>query len=263
VIANKTTFTMAEFKGPAMTHFKQVKDMTLEPVTDNANASLTTIVHSKHMQAGVFELNPGPAFPHSATTMEAMVLVLSGQFLVNHIDGERYTLNVGDHMHVRVGTKLEYTTEKENSRLYFAVQTAQSDDAERVQAGLDLNPAPIIICNLPQVGDLPPLPNDSQANAYLKDIIMTATPGKELTGGLYKIFQGPAHDYVYDYEEFKYIVSGQLNLTDGTGQYVEAKAGDLMYFPDGTNVNFATGDNGDQGFGGLGFFVGQRVGGSA
>ena len=64
--------------------------------------------------------------------------------------------------------------------------------------------------------------------------------------------QGPSHNYVYDYEEFKYIVAGQLNLRDGTGQYVEAKAGDLMYFPNGTHVNFGTVEHG------LGFFVGQR-----
>ena len=52
-------------------------------------------------------------------------------------------------------------------------------------------------------------------------------------------------------------MKGQLNLRDGTNQYVEAKEGDLMYFPNGTHVNFGTVTHG------LGFFVGQRVGGSA
>ena len=52
-----------------------------------------------------------------------------------------------------------------------------------------------------------------------------------------------------------------MNLRDGTGQCVEAKAGDLMHFPNGTPVNFGTVDT-DGGYG-LGFFVGQRVGGSA
>jgi len=115
-----------------------------------------------------------------------------------------------------------------------------------------------VYTNLPEVDDLPLLPNDFEANAYLKDLLISTVPGKELAGGLYRIYKGPAHDYVYDYEEFKYIVQGQLNLRDGTGQYVEAKAGDLMYFPNGTFVNFGCPDSG-----GLGFFVGQRVGGSA
>jgi len=249
-------------KGPAMVHFKQVKTMELTPITDNqgANASVATITHStvpcKQMQGGVFGLNPGPPFTYTYT-YEGIVLVLCGQFTVTHVGGEVHSLNEGDNMYVKAGTKLQYSTETEGSRFYFVVQPPQVDDCGRIQAGLDANAAPTIVANLPSVDDLPPLPNDFQANAFLKDILMSTVPGKELTSGLYKILQGPAHDYTYDYEEFKYIVEGQLNLTDGTGQYVEAKAGDLMYFPNGTFVNFGTVEHG------LGFFVGQRVGGSA
>jgi len=247
--------------GPAMTHFSQVKSMELTPITDNqgANASIKTIVHSdvpgKQMQGGIFQLDPGPSFTHTYT-YEAIVLVLDGQFSVTHLGGETLTLNPGDNMHVRAGTTLQYSTKAENSRFYFVIQPPQADDCGRIQAGLWANPAPTVKANLPSTKyDLPPLPEAApfKSVATLGDILLSTVPGKELASGLYRILKGPSHDYVYDYEEFKYIVEGQLNLTDGTGQYVEAKAGDLMYFPDGTFVNFGTDDNG-----GLGFFVGQR-----
>jgi len=254
---------MAKPGGPAFIHFKQVKDMELTKLTDSngANASMKTIVHSnvagKQMQAGIFGLEPGPPFTYTYC-YESMLLVLNGRFTITHVGGGVNTLNPGDSMYIRAGAKLKYSTDKPNSRLYYVIQPPQAEDCGKIQEGIDANPAPSIYTNLPQVDDLPLLPNDFEANAYLKDLLMSKVPGKELAGGLYRIYPGPAHDYVYDYEEFKYIVEGQLNLTDGTGQYVEAKAGDLMYFPNGTFVNFGCPNSG-----GLGFFVGQRLGGTA
>ena len=78
-----------------------------------------------------------------------------------------------------------------------------------------------------------------------------------MTGGLYKLLSGPALDYTYEYEEFKYIVTGEFHLTDGTGQKVVAKAGDLMYFPKNTFVHFTSPNRA------LGFYVGQRLEGEA
>ena len=78
-----------------------------------------------------------------------------------------------------------------------------------------------------------------------------------MTGGLYKLLKGPALDYTYEYEEFKYIVSGEFHLTDGTGQKVVARAGDLMYFPIHTFVHFTSPSSA------LGFYVGQRAEGTA
>jgi ethanolamine utilization protein EutQ len=58
--------------------------------------------------------------------------------------------------------------------------------------------------------------------------------------------------YYYDYEELKFIVSGEFHLTDGTGQKIVAKAGDLVYFPNGTSVIFDTPSEA------IGCFTGQR-----
>lgn len=51
----------------------------------------------------------------------------------------------------------------------------------------------------------------------------------------------------------KIIVDGQFTISDETGQKVEAKKGDVFYFPKGSKITFTT-----ENFG-LGFFVGQRA----
>jgi uncharacterized cupin superfamily protein len=55
----------------------------------------------------------------------------------------------------------------------------------------------------------------------------------------------------------KFIVDGSFTIEDETGQKVDAKPGDLFYFPKGTAVTFATSSFG------LGFFCGQRGEGEA
>ena len=55
----------------------------------------------------------------------------------------------------------------------------------------------------------------------------------------------------------KFIVDGSFTVEDETGQKETVKAGDLLYFPKGTEMTFTT-DN----FG-LGFFCGQRGEGEA
>jgi len=74
-------------------------------------------------------------------------------------------------------------------------------------------------------------------------------PGLDMSVGLYRLDEGNSESYTYKYPEFKYIVEGEWNLTDGTGQVVHAKAGDLMYFPMGARVDFTVAK------GGLGYYI--------
>jgi len=103
--------------------------------------------------------------------------------------------------------------------------------------------------------DLPPMPGSKGSKSFMKDIVVDETPGKELTAGLYRLDPGPSLQYTYTYDEFKYVVHTEFHLSDGTGQKVVARAGDLMYFPMGTAVHFAVKEST------LGYYVGQRVGG--
>merc|ERR1712176_1283664 len=79
---------------------------------------------------------------------------------------------------------------------------------------------------------------DSQT--WLGDIAISSVPSKEMAAGLFRMDAGKPLEYYYDYEEMKYIVEGEFHLTDGTGQKVAAKAGDLMYFPAGSSIVFDT-----------------------
>merc|ERR1712080_422443 len=81
-----------------------------------------------------------------------------------------------------MGAKLKYSTDKQNSRLYYVIQPPQAEDCGKIQTGIDANPAPSVYTNLPEVDDLPLLPNDFEANAYLKDLLISTVPGKELAG---------------------------------------------------------------------------------
>ena len=78
-----------------------------------------------------------------------------------------------------------------------------------------------------------------------------------MTSGLFKLKAGQSLKYTYTYHEMKFIVDGSFTIEDETGQKVDAKPGDLFYFPKGTAVTFATSSFG------LGFFCGQRGEGEA
>ena len=80
---------------------------------------------------------------------------------------------------------------------------------------------------------------------------------KPMTSGLFRLKAGESLKYTYTYHEMKFIVDGSFTIEDETGQKVEAKPGDLFYFPKGTAVTFTTSDFG------LGFFCGQRGEGEA
>ena len=55
----------------------------------------------------------------------------------------------------------------------------------------------------------------------------------------------------------KFIVAGEFDISDETGQEVHAVAGDVFYFPKGSVITFKT-----KTFG-LGFYCGQRKEGTA
>ena len=84
--------------------------------------------------AGVFQLSQGPSFTQTYT-YEAIVLVINGQFTAAHLGGATYTLKEGDSMHVKMGCKVQYSTNTDGSRFFFTIQPPQVEDAGRLQAG--------------------------------------------------------------------------------------------------------------------------------
>ena len=76
--------------------------------------------------------------------------------------------------------------------------------------------------------------------AYLRDFSISDDKEKPITSGLFKLKAGQSLKYTYTYHEMKFIVDGSFTIEDETGQKVEAKPGDLFYFPKGTAVPFTT-----------------------
>ena len=94
-------------------------------------------------------------------------------------------------------------------------------------------------------------------NAYLKDFSVSTDSDKPITSGLFRLKAGESLKYTYTYHEMKFIVDGSFIVEDETGQKENVKAGDLLYFPKGTEMTFTTNNFG------LGFFCGQRGEGEA
>ena len=93
--------------------------------------------------------------------------------------------------------------------------------------------------------------------AFLKDLAVSEDSEKPITSGLFRLKAGESLKYTYTYHEMKFIVDGTFTIEDETGQKETVKAGDLLYFPKGTEMTFTTDDFG------LGFFCGQRGEGEA
>ena len=104
--------------------------------------------------------------------------------------------------------------------------------------------------------ELPSMEVDN-VQAFLKDFAVSEDAEKPMTSGLFRLKAGESLKYTYTYHEMKFIVEGRFTIADEIGQKVQAKAGDLLYFPKGTSITFSTDDFG------LGFFCGQRGEGEA
>lgn len=212
------------------------------------------------MTAGLFRMNAGQPLTY-IYTYEEVKLIVDGEFLLTDGTGQKVVAKAGDVMHFPKGSRIIFDTP--NTALgYFCGQRAlgTGDYVEPVtdpelQKAIASNPRMVHHAGAIRL----PLPkmkatvSERDSQTWLGDIAMSRVPGKELTAGFYRMNAGKPLEYFYDYEEMKYIAEGEFHLTDGTGQRVVAKAGDLMYFPSGSSIVF------DTPLIALGFFCGQRL----
>jgi ethanolamine utilization protein EutQ len=102
------------------------------------------------------------------------------------------------------------------------------------------------------IADQQPSMNVAGVPAWLGDTFVSADKDKTICAGFFRLEKGNPLVYTYDYEEMKIIVEGEFNITDQTGQKVNAKPGDVLYFADGDTITFETPSHA------IGFFCGQR-----
>ncbi|KAH7409839.1 hypothetical protein DE146DRAFT_327884 [Phaeosphaeria sp. MPI-PUGE-AT-0046c] len=85
-------------------------------------------------------------------------------------------------------------------------------------------------------------PNDHATVADFHSIrTQTSSTPTYLTSGFYKITPGPPKPAAYDFEETKYVLSGQIDVLDeATGITHHLTAGDFAFFYVGSKVQFST-----------------------
>lgn len=66
---------------------------------------------------------------------------------------------------------------------------------------------------------------------FLVDVGASDIPDKEMVTGLFRLNGGASFFYQYEYAELKLVLEGEFLLTDGTGQTITAKRGDLIKVP--------------------------------
>ena len=71
-----------------------------------------------------------------------------------------------------------------------------------------------------------------------------------MSAGFYRLEKGTPLVYTYTYDEMKIILEGEFEISDETGQKVNARPGDVFFFPKGVTITFKTDSYG------LAFFVG-------
>ncbi|KLO91903.1 uncharacterized protein LW93_14799 [Fusarium fujikuroi] len=87
-----------------------------------------------------------------------------------------------------------------------------------------------------------PLPQGENATVADFHTIRTKTDAPaHITSGFYKIEAGPARPAHYDFEESKYVLSGQIDVLDeATGITHHLVAGDFAFFHVGSKVKVST-----------------------
>ena len=271
--------TLSVFRdGPAMQFVPRVQnlsltynysDPTLRKMTDtpserNSKTWLQDVgfskVPGKELTSGFFRMNAGNALDYTYT-YEELKLIIDGEFHLTDGTGQKVVAKKGDLMYFPKGTKMIFNTSSTGLG-YFCGQRVGQDavttpDASTA-AAIASNPAMVHIPQITSRAIAKMTDGASQMNsqAWLEDFGFSKVPGKDMTVGLFRMNAGQPLDYTYDYEELKLVLEGEFHLSDGTGQKVVAKAGDLIHFPNGTHMTF------DSPYTALGYYCGQRKGGS-
>ncbi|KEF57589.1 uncharacterized protein A1O9_05507 [Exophiala aquamarina CBS 119918] len=63
-------------------------------------------------------------------------------------------------------------------------------------------------------------------------------PEKPITAGFFDVEKGAKHTATFAFSEAKYVISGDIVFSDGNGQRVVAKAGEVVYIPKGSTSKY-------------------------
>ena len=88
--------------------------------------------------------------------------------------------------------------------------------------------------------------------AFLSETVSSKNDSAPMTCGFFRMEAGNPLDYTYGYDEFKFVLDGEITIAEKGGDTVTLTPGDVIFFEKGTSVTFSTPSSGTV------FFVGQR-----
>jgi ethanolamine utilization protein EutQ len=102
---------------------------------------------------------------------------------------------------------------------------------------------------------LPPMDQDEYrgTDGYIDDVYVNPE-GSPMCSGYFELRHADAPlDYRYEYDEMKIVLEGEFHLENPeTGQVLQARAWDAVFFPKGSRILFSTPSRA------LAFYVGYR-----
>lgn len=88
--------------------------------------------------------------------------------------------------------------------------------------------------------------------AFMDDLASSGRKAAPITSGLFRMGRGTPLPFTYEYDEYKFLLEGEMTITEDNGTVHELKAGDLIFFPSGAKVKFSSHSSG------LAFYCAQR-----
>lgn len=90
-------------------------------------------------------------------------------------------------------------------------------------------------------------------NNWLDNVVVSHEADNGTAGGFLHLDHSDApRVQEYTYHEMNIIVEGEMTISDSEGNVVEARVGDVLYFPKGSVITFNSNSRG------VGFFCGQH-----
>lgn len=244
---------------PSIKRFPKIAQLVTPSMNDEggSNSYLLDVAASsvpgKEMAAGLYRIDAGPPL-HYTYTYEEFKYVVEGEYHLEDGTGQKLVAKRGDLLYFPLGVNVTFST-PHSALGYFVGQRITPEPAvkitEAVRAAAAANPAIQLIGRIDTLS-VPKLAEVAPSNFFYGDLAKSAVPGKEMAAGLYHLDAGPPLHYTYTYEEFTFVIEGQFEVEDGSGQRLVAEPGDLLYFPRGAEVIISTPHSA------LGHFVGQR-----
>jgi len=240
-------------RGPPMVHFKDLVTMQLPATQGQVNGAFFK-VPGKSMSVGLYRLSAGNSVSYTYRYPEFKYIV-EGEWDLTDETGQVVHATAGDLMYFPMGTTVNFTVAKTGLGYYIADATTRHDLAEALATATPLNPSMVHFPQIAKNTNLPLIENPAGSLFFQKDLAFDSTVPAlpslgggggllEMTAGLCRNDAGPAWTTTYDNEEFALVTEGEFHLVDGTGQHITAKAGDMVYFPQGTQLSSTASDFG-------------------